>query len=126
MYFISVHLVYFVVQITIRSRPVGYAAEYLTRGTFTALAMNISPLMSTNCVLYHFGVGELRSLKGQLIDTVIIDTVNECLKGSGSSVYVLLYMSGFAMDSAPIANRLAATFIPPTLFICFQNTTLTI
>ena len=46
-------LVYFVVQIALRSAPVGYAAEYLIRGKFATLAMNISPLMSINCILYY-------------------------------------------------------------------------
>ena len=40
--------------ILIRSRPVGYAAEYLTRGTFAAQHMGSFPLMSMNCILYHF------------------------------------------------------------------------
>ena len=46
--------VYFVVQIKIRSRPVGYAAEHLTRGTSAALDRGTFSLMSINCVLYHF------------------------------------------------------------------------
>ena len=32
----------------------GYAAEYLTRGTFAALSMGLSPLMTISCILYHF------------------------------------------------------------------------
>ena len=32
----------------------GYAAEYLTRGTFAAIPMGSFPLMSIKCILYHF------------------------------------------------------------------------
>ena len=35
----------------------------------------------------------------------------------GQQLYMLLYVSGFAMVSAHVANRLAATFIPLNLFI---------
>ena len=42
------------VTFTIRSRPVGYAAEYLTRGTFSAIPMGSFPLMFIYCILYHF------------------------------------------------------------------------
>ena len=42
------------VTFTIRSAPVGYAAEYLTRSGFTALTMGCFPLMSICCILYHF------------------------------------------------------------------------
>ena len=45
---------YFVVQIALRSRPVGYAAEYLTRGEFPAIPMGRFPLMFIYCILYHF------------------------------------------------------------------------
>ena len=38
----------------IRSAPVGYAAEYLTCGAFAAIPMGSFPLMSMNCILYHF------------------------------------------------------------------------
>ena len=38
----------------IRSRPVGYAAEYLTRGTFAAIPLGRFPLMFIYCILYHF------------------------------------------------------------------------
>ncbi len=31
----------------------GYAAEYLSRGTFAALTMGFSLLMSICCILYH-------------------------------------------------------------------------
>ena len=42
------------VTFTIRSAPVGYAAEYLTRGAFPAIPMGSFPLMSIYCILYHF------------------------------------------------------------------------
>lgn len=42
------------VTFTIRSAPVGYAAEYLTRGTFATIPMGSFPLMSIYCILYHF------------------------------------------------------------------------
>ena len=38
----------------IRSRLLGYAAGYLTRGTFAAIPMGFSLLMSICCILYHF------------------------------------------------------------------------
>ena len=40
--------------ILIRSRPVGYAAEYLTRDAFVAIPMGSFPLMFIYCILYHF------------------------------------------------------------------------
>ena len=40
------------VTFTIRSRPVGYAAEYLTRGSFAAIPMGFSLLMIMR-ILYH-------------------------------------------------------------------------
>ena len=40
--------------LTISSRPVGYAAEHLTRGRFPAIPMGRFPLMSFCCILYHF------------------------------------------------------------------------
>jgi len=42
------------VTFTIRSAPVGYAAEYLTRGKFATQRMGRFPLMSICCILYHF------------------------------------------------------------------------
>ena len=42
------------VTFTICSAPVGYAAEYLTRGRFSAIPMGFSLLMSICCILYHF------------------------------------------------------------------------
>ena len=42
------------VTFTIRSAPVGYAAEYLTCGTFPAIPMGSFPLMFIYCILYHF------------------------------------------------------------------------
>jgi hypothetical protein len=33
---------------------VGYAAEYLTRGRFSAIPMGRFPLMFIYCILYHF------------------------------------------------------------------------
>ena len=42
------------VTFTIRSASVGYAAEYLTRGTVTAIPMGFPLLMYVNCILYHF------------------------------------------------------------------------
>ena len=42
------------VTFTIRSRPMGYAAEYLTRGSFAAIPMGRFPLMFIYCILYHF------------------------------------------------------------------------
>ena len=39
---------------SISSRPVGYAAEYLTRGAFPAIPMGSFPLMFIYCILYHF------------------------------------------------------------------------
>ena len=42
------------VTFTILSRPVGYAAEYLTRGAFPAIPMGRFPLMFIYCILYHF------------------------------------------------------------------------
>ena len=42
------------VPFAIRSRPVGYAAEYLTRGRFSAISMGFPLLMSICCILYHF------------------------------------------------------------------------
>ena len=42
------------VTFTIRSAPVGYAAEYLACGSFAAIPMGRFPLMSIYCILYHF------------------------------------------------------------------------
>ena len=42
------------VTFTIRSAPVGYAAEYLTRGRFSAIPMGLPLLVSICCILYHF------------------------------------------------------------------------
>ena len=42
------------VPFAIRSRPVGYAAEYLTCGSFAAIPMGFPLLMSICCILYHF------------------------------------------------------------------------
>ena len=44
------------VTFSIRSRPMGYAAEHLTRGGFVALTMGFSLLMSICCILYHFPI----------------------------------------------------------------------
>ena len=40
------------VTFTIRSAPVGYAAEYLTYGSFAALTMGLTLLMFMR-ILYH-------------------------------------------------------------------------
>ena len=40
----------------------GYAAEYLTRGAFTALTMGFSLLMSICCILYHFPLYQFYTL----------------------------------------------------------------
>ena len=42
------------ISFALRSRPVGYAAEHLTRGRFPAIPMGSFPLMSFCCILYHF------------------------------------------------------------------------
>ena len=53
---------YFLHLIQIRSAPVGYAAEYLTCGSFAALTTGLTLLMFMR-VLYHICISIWRSFR---------------------------------------------------------------